>query len=109
MAFSNFALQNVGPNTVHDVKGTKFEGTKELFNVTNPDSACYCPGSRCEHKSGVRNVTACVKSPIFVSFPHFYGADKSYRDAVIGLNPQPEKHTFHLTLQKVNDILLSTY
>lgn len=105
-------MQNVGANYVHDVKGTKFEGTKELFNVTSPDTACYCPGGHCEHKHGVRNVTACVKSPVFVSFPHFYEADKSYRDAVKGLNPQPDKHKFHLTLQKVNEnmpFVFSTY
>lgn len=101
--FSNFPLENVGANIIHGVKGVKFEGTKNLFNHTsNPEAQCYCSGNECEYKPGVRNVTACVKAPVFVSFPHFYAADPSYLNGVTGLNPRAEKHKFHFTLQKVS-------
>merc|ERR1719348_2092664 len=31
-------------------------------------------------------------APIALSYPHFYQADQSFRDAVIGMKPEKEKH-----------------
>ena len=35
-------------------------------------------------------------APIALSYPHFYQADPSYQEAVIGLNPVKEKHQFYV-------------
>ena len=63
----------------------------------NPDNACYClrdQGFSC-FKSGVLNMAPCKRAPdmemgapIALSFPHFYQADPSFREAVGGLNPK---------------------
>ena len=37
-------------------------------------------------------------APIALSFPHFYQADQSFRDAVGGLNPEKEKHEFYVDI-----------
>ena len=65
--------------------------------VGNPDNACYClrdQGFSC-FKSGVLNMAPCKRAPdmemgapIALSFPHFYQADPSFREAVGGLNPK---------------------
>lgn len=44
-------------------------------------------------------------APAFISFPHFYNADPSYREAVVGMNPQSHLHPFVLDLEPV--ILIS--
>lgn len=52
--------------------------------------------------SGLMNVTACrYNSPIFLSFPHFYAADPYYLQFVDGLQPEKEKHEFHITVEPI--------
>lgn len=73
----------------------------------NDDNSCYClenQGFSC-FKSGVLNLAPCKRSldlpkgaPIALSFPHFYQADQSFRDAVGGLNPEKEKHEFYVDI-----------
>lgn len=42
-------------------------------------------------------------SPILLSFPHFYLANDSYRQAVEGISPpDPEKHRFFIDVQPVS-------
>lgn len=38
---------------------------------------------------------------MFMSFPHFYGADTSYLEAVDGLQPEKDKHQAFITLETV--------
>ena len=35
-------------------------------------------------------------APIALSYPHFYEADQSYHDVVVGLKPNKEKHQFYV-------------
>eukprot|EP00475_Leptophrys_vorax_P002772 TRINITY_DN1156_c0_g1_i1.p1 TRINITY_DN1156_c0_g1~~TRINITY_DN1156_c0_g1_i1.p1 ORF type:complete len:665 (+),score=194.05 TRINITY_DN1156_c0_g1_i1:59-1996(+) len=42
--------------------------------------------------SGLLNMTRKAGLPFFVSKPHFLGADERLRNAVIGMNPDEEKH-----------------
>ncbi|XP_037050598.1 protein croquemort-like [Bradysia coprophila] len=65
-------------------------------------NTCFCTGSEpsCpDLKSGVLNVTDChFNWPAFVSYPHFYLADRSYTDHVDGMSPSKDKHAFSIKL-----------
>lgn len=64
---------------------------KNFANSTDcPDNECY----QNNVPSGVQNVTQCkMKSPAFVSRPHFYKADPSYlQQFQYGMMPDPSKH-----------------
>lgn len=78
-------------------------------DLGNPDNQCYCMedggrGVSKEHKfpcfkSGVMNMGPCKASeglpagaPIALSSPHFYQADPSFREAVVGMEPNKTKH-----------------
>ena len=37
-----------------------------------------------------------VGAPVALSMPHFYQADPSLLDTVVGLKPQKEKHEFYM-------------
>ncbi len=98
LCFSSFQLQNAGSASAHDIDGVKFAGSEKTFDngAKYKKSACYCPRDGCSVKPGVRNFT-----DFFVSFPHFYSADESYRNSIEGMHPDPQKHEFNVILQKV--------
>ena len=57
------------------------------------------------YKSGVLNMAPCKTrpdlpkgAPIALSYPHFYQADPSYRNAVEGLKPDKDKHQFYVDI-----------
>lgn len=53
--------------------------------------------------SGVLNVSSCRYGvPVFVSYPHFFGADPYYKEQVEGMHPDEEKHQFYMTLEPVS-------
>ena len=71
----------------------------------NAENECFClkdEGFSC-FKSGVFNMEPCKRTetlpdgaPIALSYPHFYEADQSFHDAIIGLKPEKEKHQFYV-------------
>lgn len=62
---------------------------------------CYCPNGNCG-PSGALNISSCrYGAPAFVSMPHFYLADASYRDAITGMSPDKEKHQISMTIEPV--------
>ena len=71
----------------------------------NPDNSCFClkdKGFQC-FKSGVFNMAPCKVTPdlpkgapIALSYPHFYEADQSFLDAVVGLKPNKTEHQFYV-------------
>ena len=73
----------------------------------NPENSCFCleeEGFSC-FKSGVFNMAPCKRTddlplgaPIALSYPHFYEADQSFLDAVVGLKPNKEKHQFRIII-----------
>lgn len=94
----------VGTTDIHGATGSVFRGTE---GTLNNNSRCYCVGGEC-HPTGVREISTCrYGAPAFISFPHFYLADPSYRDIVTGLLPDPAKHTFDITLHKITAVPLS--
>ena len=69
----------------------------------NPDNSCYCVHKsrpdRCEFK-GMIDVAGCFGgSPFVITLPHFLNVDKDISKQVIGLSPNPEKHTFYLKIK----------
>lgn len=88
---------------VHGIQGYRYILDKYLLDngTLNPTNLCYCNGE-CS-PSGVINVTSChYGAPAFVSYPHFHLADPYYRNTVDGMNPDPEKHQFYITIEPVS-------
>ena len=70
-----------------------------------PENECFC-GGQCV-PSGVMNISSCrFGSPVFMSYPHFYNADKFYVDQIDGMNPQRENHEFYMILEPTTGIAL---
>ena len=67
----------------------------ELLNTTQD------PGFYANGPSGVLNITAVAPSnaPMFISKPHFLGADPGFITNVTGLHPVPAKHDSHLNVE----------
>ncbi|XP_015598597.1 protein croquemort isoform X2 [Cephus cinctus] len=88
--------------------GNKYISDNNIFdNGTNvPSRKCFCEGVECQ-PSGVLNVSECrFGAPAFISLPHFYLADESYRDSITGMNPDKEKHEFSITLEPTTGVPL---
>lgn len=86
------------------LSGKRFISTAEMFdNGTKVQSrACYCADVECQ-PSGTLNVSICkYGAPAFMSLPHFYLADESYRNSIVGMKPDKAKHEFSLAVQTVS-------
>ncbi|XP_058445850.1 protein croquemort-like [Malaya genurostris] len=101
----SLTLQYIDEVTIHNVEGAKYVGDDQIFDngVKYPETACWCnsPPAKCpDVKPGVFNASACkYGSPTFVSYPHFYLADQSYRDAIDGMTPNKTKHEFYIAIE----------
>lgn len=92
---------------VQGIKGYKYVGgPRTVDNGTRfPETACFSAGEIVP--SGVLNVSSCrFGSPVFLSFPHYYGADQYYLDQVEGLKPDKSKHEFYMTMEPTTGIPL---
>ncbi|XP_072261661.1 lysosome membrane protein 2 [Pyxicephalus adspersus] len=81
---------------------------KAFANVTvNPDNAGFCvPAGNCL-PSGLLNVSECKQgAPIILSSPHFYQADESVINSIVGLNPNREDHQTFLDVNPLTGIVL---
>ena len=93
-----------GKNSIHGVPVNTFE-----LDPTNFANSTICSDNQCYDNNlptGVQNVTQCkIKSPVFVSRPHFYQADPSYLlQFQNGLQPSAEKHNSVLWLEPASSI-----
>jgi len=96
--------KNIKLNGVTGLRYTA--GGRALDNGTLYDEN-KCFASNGEMPAGLINITACnYEFPLFTSFPHFYGSDKSYLGAVEGLSPEKEKHESFITLEPETGITL---
>ncbi|XP_071972393.1 lysosome membrane protein 2 [Engystomops pustulosus] len=80
---------------------------KVFANVTiNPNNAGFCvPEGNCL-PSGLLNVSMCKEgAPIILSSPHFYQADKSVIDSIVGISPKKEDHETFLDINPLTGIL----
>ncbi|KAL5279645.1 hypothetical protein ACFFRR_003939 [Megaselia abdita] len=85
---------------IDGILGYKYAaGARSVDNGTlYPENKCFC-GDQCV-PSGVMNISSCrFGTPVFMSYPHFYGADEFYVNQVEGLDPQKSKHEFYMTLE----------
>lgn len=93
---------------VFGVKGYRYlAGERLIDNGTKyPENLCYSEGSDEIFPSGVFNISACrFSSPVFMSYPHFYGADEYFLDQIDGLEPNRSKHESYITLEPVRQFL----
>lgn len=105
-------LAYAGEVEVLGVPGGQWVGDDRVLDngLKYPETGCYCTGepARCpDLMPGVMNVSDCrFGAPAFVSYPHFYLADESYRAAVEGLRPNRSLHEFQLALEPQTGIPL---
>ncbi|XP_065209532.1 protein croquemort-like isoform X2 [Planococcus citri] len=106
-----FDMSKIGPRELYDVEGVRFAGTERTFDNGGkyPENSCYCKDNQCTMAPGVRNLSACLRAPIYVSFPHFYLADPSYTKDINGMNPSAEKHEFSFTMQKDSGVMMEIF
>jgi len=81
-----------GKQMVHGIEVDRFKLSDTVF-----DNGSVCKDNLCYENNlptGVQNVSQCkMKSPAFLSRPHFYLADNYYKDQFqIGIHPHPEDH-----------------
>lgn len=102
---------NLKPNGTlekHGLTAVQWVGTDESFDSGEnyPSQQCFCdPKMDVCPKTGVVECKKCRdNAPIYASFPHFYLADESYRNAVVGMNPEVEKHKFQLAVEPFTGI-----
>ncbi|GBP81656.1 Protein peste [Eumeta japonica] len=73
---------------------TVFDGDAE-----DVDNSCYCLNKTCPPK-GLQDVSPCYDGmPVYVSFPHFYGAEPSLLDNFEGLQPEELRHRTYFEIQ----------
>lgn len=88
---------------LHGVRGHRFAaGARALDNGTLfNETKCFTSDEPLA--SGVMNISICnLNQPMFMSFPHFYGADESYLNSIEGLMPETDKHQAYITLEPVS-------
>ena len=89
------------------VQSYRFAGSQRTFANTseNADNWCFATGG-VNNPSGIFNASTCrYGAPAFISFPHYYLADPYYLDQVEGLEPDQDRHQFHIDLEPVNIII----
>uniref|UniRef100_A0A0A1WWF6 Protein croquemort n=1 Tax=Zeugodacus cucurbitae TaxID=28588 RepID=A0A0A1WWF6_ZEUCU len=104
---------NLAPNgTVekYGITAYNWVGTTETLDSGEnyPNQKCFCDPKTDEcPKTGVVECKKCRdNAPIYASFPHFHLADHSYLDAVTGLTPDSNKHSFNLAIEPTTGIPL---
>uniref|UniRef100_A0AAG5DQF4 Scavenger receptor class B n=1 Tax=Anopheles atroparvus TaxID=41427 RepID=A0AAG5DQF4_ANOAO len=97
---------------LYNVQGTKYVGDERVFDngTKYPEASCWCnaDAAHCpDLKPGLFNASACkYGSPTFVSFPHFYLADESYRSSLDGMRPNRTEHEFYIAIEPTTGIPL---
>ncbi|PNF42501.1 hypothetical protein B7P43_G08759 [Cryptotermes secundus] len=92
---------------VRGIPAYRYEASQALIDNGTVDSTNHC---NCRGEClplGVFNISACRYGiPAFISYPHFYKADKHYLRQLKGLEPVPKRHRFYITLEPRTGILL---
>ncbi|KAL3269261.1 hypothetical protein HHI36_008341 [Cryptolaemus montrouzieri] len=96
-----------GNQTVRGIEGLKYVMGDHCL-----DNGTYIPGNECTCGEfclpyGVIYATACKgNSPNYLSLPHFYKADPSFADKVIGMKPDSQKHDFYIIFEPTTGLPL---
>ncbi|KAG5308460.1 SCRB1 protein, partial [Acromyrmex insinuator] len=95
-------LHFIEQTTTYDIPSLRYKFTPDAYNFSNKQNECFCPKvheKRICPPSGLLNISACVfNMPLLLSFPHFYGADKSLLEQIDGLNPRQEDHENYIDI-----------
>ncbi|XP_054568632.1 scavenger receptor class B member 1 isoform X1 [Eptesicus fuscus] len=81
----------------------RFKAPDTLFanGSVYPPNEGFCPCLQ----SGIQNLSTCrFNAPLFLSHPHFYNADPSLAEAVLGLHPSEKEHSLFLDVHPVTGI-----
>ncbi|XP_012221214.1 protein croquemort-like isoform X3 [Linepithema humile] len=101
-------LAYANTTTFEGIVGKKYIGDETMLDNGKivPSRKCYCPNGNCA-PSGLLDISYCkYGAPAFVSMPHFYLADPSYRNAISGMAPDKEKHQLLLIVEPTTGIPL---
>ncbi|GAB1862064.1 Scavenger receptor class b member 1 [Camponotus japonicus] len=87
------------------IPGYRFSPPTNVFTSEKnlPSQKCYCPAGPPCAPEGTFNVSQCqYDSPVLLTFPHFYLADQTLREAVTGISPpEAEKHQLYIDVQPI--------
>lgn len=103
---TSLKLSYANTATFQSLTGSKYIGDDKMFDNGKkvPSRQCFCPNGDCG-PSGTLNISSCkYGAPAFVSMPHFYLADPSYRDAIDGMLPDQEKHQISMIIEPTTGI-----
>lgn len=82
------------------IETTIYTNQFEDFAINN--MTCYCRKPNQCPVRGTMDLFRCVKVPITISHPHFYGGDLSLLEMVAsGLEPNEKDHEFYLNMEIV--------
>lgn len=71
-----------------------------------PWRKCYCT-DQCI-PSGALDISRCKwNAPAFISMPHFYLADESYRENITGMSPDKKKHEIQIAIEPKTGVPLN--
>lgn len=95
---------------VNGIPTYRFIPNPNLFAAPrrNPENTCFCTTPENEDMcDGVFDLSRCLGgAPALYSFPHFLHANRAIRNAVDGMNPDPEKHQPFLDVEPVRYCLV---
>ncbi|XP_060532745.1 lysosome membrane protein 2 [Cylas formicarius] len=86
----------------HGISAGLYTPADNIFESVqdNPDNKCYCPGNEYCPPKGLQNISPCqYDAPVYLSFPHFLGADPALIKQVDGLDPVEAKHQSYFKIQ----------
>ncbi|KAK3099625.1 hypothetical protein FSP39_007180 [Pinctada imbricata] len=89
-----------------DIPLYSFMVPDELFGNTSANRGFCTPYGNCQ-PAGLLNVTVCRNAPIFLSQPHFLGADTEVIHAVHGMNPTKGEHQTNIDVEPNTGIALN--
>ncbi|CAL7934544.1 unnamed protein product [Xylocopa violacea] len=96
--------------TVYEgLTGVRYISDKTILDngTMVPSRVCYCTNQECI-PSGALNISSCKwGTPAFISLPHFYLADPSYRDKIEGMEPSKEKHELQISIEPKTGVPLN--
>lgn len=110
-----FPLRYHGDGSVFDIPSLRYKPTKDIFTASNTTNSCFCQktsnGNIKEIQTcppaGVFNISACSYNlPLLISFPHFYGGEKSLLNHVEGMSPCQELHETYADLHPRLGVLI---
>lgn len=91
----------------HGVTTYRFGPPNNTFDtpLQNGGNGCFCPPGSPDDlcnagTRGLYNISACkFGAPMSISWPHFLHGDPKLLNAVVGLKPDPSKHSFFIDFQ----------